>query len=84
MRPKFSNSVARCDLTADKLLGAAMCPVLVADLAWLGRHCCVKYTKMFSGVAVCKDLLLEACSQCASSLTAAVLAFLVESLTDFC
>jgi len=88
VRPSSSSSVARCDLTPDRLLGAAMSsPAVVPDPAWLGSQCCVKYTSRSSGVAVSNVLLhvaWAACSQSANSLTAVVLAFLVLSFTDFC
>ncbi len=71
-----------------KLLGAAMCsPVLVAEPAWLGNQCCMKYTSMSSGMTVCIVLLpvaLTVCSQSASSDTALFLVCKVLAFTDCC
>ena len=88
VRPSSSNSVARCDLMPAKLLGAVMCsPVLVAEPAWLGSQCCVKYTNISSGMTVCSVLLpvaLTVCSHSASSDTAPFLVCRVLAFTDCC
>ena len=58
------------DLMLDRLPGAASsCPLAVADPAWLGSQCWVKYTSMPSGMAVCTVLLHAACLLCSQSAT---------------
>ena len=87
IRPNVSNSVDKCDLVADRLLGAAMSsPVVVSEPAWLGSQCWVKYTKRSSGVVVWRFLLppCTACSQCANSVAADAFVFLVASFTENC
>ncbi len=65
-----------------------MCsPVMMADPAWLGNLCCVKYTSMSSGMTVCSVLLPDAltvCSHSASCVTAPFLICRVLALTDCC
>ena len=65
-----------------------MCsPVLVAEPAWLGNQCCVKYTSMSSGMTVCIVLLPVAftvCSHATSSDTALFLVCRVLAFTDCC
>ncbi|DBA78630.1 TPA: hypothetical protein ACH3X1_016812 [Trebouxia sp. C0004] len=88
MQPSSSYSVAKCDLVPDRLPGAAMSsPAAVFEPAWLGSKRCVKYTRMSSGMAVSMVLPVTWCMLCihsASSLAAALLAFRVLALTDFC
>ncbi len=60
---------------------------MVADPAWFGNQCCVKYTSMSSGTTVCNVLLpvaLTVCSHSASSDTAPFLVCKVLALTDCC
>ena len=85
LRPSSSNSLDKCDLVLDKLPGAAISsPLFVMEPAWFGSQCCVKYTRMSSGMAVCRILLHASCllcSQLVSSLMAACLIFIVSGFT---
>ncbi len=84
-RPSSSNSLARCDLVPDRLLGTAMSsPHKVTEPAWFGSQCWIRYTSMSSGVADCMVLMPVVCSHSVSSMTAVCLALAVAALTTCC
>ena len=68
--------MARCDLVPDKLHGAAIsAAVAVSEPAWFGSQCCVKQTRVSSGVADSRLLLLAAGMACSHSANSLYLGF---------